>query len=72
MIAIKTALKKIPDKCNKCKFSDFGDNPNNRYVPSRVCMVLNNKEVPYIYSIELDCHGFIRPDWCPLFEIEKE
>ena len=31
-----------------------------------------NKEIPYSYSLELDCHGFIRPKWCPLTEIKNE
>ena len=36
---------------------------------ARYCKVYNNKEIPYGYSLELDCHGFIRPKWCPLTEI---
>ena len=69
MIVIKTPLKKIPDKCNKCKYSISERNYKNSRGVVRYCTVSNNKEIPYSYSLELDCHGFIRPKWCPLTEI---
>ena len=72
MIVIKTSLKKIPDKCNKCKYSISERNYKNSCGVARYCTVSNNKEIPHNYSLELDCHGFIRPKWCPLTEIKNE
>lgn len=68
MIVIKTTLKKIPIKCNDCKYSHYERIHNSRGMPC-YCTVSNNREVPYCYSLELDCHGFIRPKWCPLVQI---
>lgn len=69
MIVIKTALKKIPDKCNHCKYSVYHRDYKNSCGIARYCTVCNDREIPYGYSLELDCHGFIRPKWCPLAEI---
>lgn len=58
MIAIKTTLKEIPNKCTKCKFSSKGSSSQLRY-----CQMLSYKEVP---------HAHLRPKWCPLFEIKEQ
>ena len=51
MIVIKTPLKKIPDKCNKCKYSISERNYKNSRGVARYCTISNNKEIPYIYSL---------------------
>ena len=69
MICIKTNLKKIPEKCNKCKFSKFIDAwtyQGDRCYPSdRYCMILD-KRCPKI----IDSRGarvYSRLPECPLF-----
>lgn len=66
MIAIKTTLKEIPNKCTKCKFSSKGSSSQLRY-----CQMLSYKEIPLVYSEEINRYTHFRPKWCPLFEIKE-
>lgn len=72
MIYIKTAFKKIPQKCNQCKYSTCERDYKNSCGIARYCTVSDNKEIKHIYSKELNCRGFIRPEWCPLKEIADD
>lgn len=52
MIYVKTTLKKIPSKCNRCRFSK-----HNKYFDIRECILLNkvckkikSKSGNWIYS----------------------
>ena len=73
MIVIETKLKKLPRKCNQCKYSytykPLGDERQ------RFCMVSFdhglNKPCPYEFNKEKNNWGYTKPDWCPLREVEK-
>lgn len=64
MIYIKTKLKKIPDACNKCQFSENVGGWGNY---ERVCVVSGNKTCP-MERTENHNMAYVRPDWCPLVE----
>lgn len=55
MIVIKTNLKKIPDKCSKCKYHQ------EYYDSSCYCRIINKE----VHGWTCD-----KPDWCPLQEVE--
>ena len=68
MIVIKTKLKKLPEKCNKCKYSYLS---NERFCAisfykgmNRVCNQVFNKEK---HNWE-----YVRPDWCLLKDINNK
>lgn len=65
MIIIETNLKKIPKKCNKCKYSYLTHE-------GRFCAVafrnMFNQPVPYQFNKEKKNWEYIRPEWCPLKE----
>lgn len=65
MIVVKTNLKKIPDTCNKCKFSFV-----NKYFDIRRCYLLNNKPCQ---KVKLDSGNlaYIRLPECPLISIDN-
>ena len=65
MIVAKTNLKKIPEACNKCKFSY-----TQYYLSHRYCSLLNNARVEK-KKLESGNYGYIgRLKNCPL--IKKE
>lgn len=60
MIAAKTRMQKIPEKCNKCTLSY-----SNLY--GRMCRIENR-----FCPLKQSDHGnwqYTRPDWCPLLEL---
>lgn len=69
MIIIKTKMKKIPDTCKKCPYScvhhEYYDATGTRYC------VINGKALPMEYVKEKRNWCYIKPDWCPLEEIDK-
>lgn len=73
MIVIETKLKKLPPKCNKCKYSyvsgDFGIDSE------RFCAVsFRNGECrlcPIEFVPEKRNWEYQRPDWCPLKEVSE-
>ena len=74
MIIIKTRLEKIPNKCGDCKYHEsffrgYGYNSMNGR-----CMVctLCNKDIPYKYISEKKNWCYVKPDWCPLVEIQDD
>jgi hypothetical protein len=68
MIVAKTKIKKIPEKCAKCKFSRiehaWGLNSH------RVCGILD-KLVPYLYNEEKRNWEYTKISDCPLIEIKE-
>lgn len=66
MIVIETKLKVVPSKCNKCKYSYC-------YQDSRFCSVSfvygMPKAIPYEFNSCKRNWEYIKPDWCPLKEI---
>ncbi len=67
MIIIKTNLRKIPDKCTKCKFSRSELVPNGFYQPTtvRICSITENK-VPYVFNKEKRNWEYTKAPDCPL------
>lgn len=69
MIIIKTKMKRIPDTCTKCPYSlvnhDCCDYEGDRYC------VTNGYSIPMEYVKEKRNWCYIKPDWCPLEEIDK-
>ena len=69
MIVIKTKLKKLPEKCNKCKYSYL------RY-DERFCSVTFIdgglcRCCPYEYNKEKRNWEYTKPEWCPLMEVNE-
>ena len=81
MIIAKTKLKKIPDKCIKCKFcEDTGDVvrksvKENGYMADcyrlKKCF-LTGVEVPYIYNKAKRNWEYTKCKSCPLEEVDDE
>ena len=73
MIVIETKLKKIPEKCNKCKYSYV--NGGFGIDAQRFCGVSFRKDMclpcPKEFDKEKRNWEYQRPDWCPLIEIEN-
>lgn len=67
MIIIQTKLKVVPEKCNKCKYS-------YQRLEGRFCAVSTigqlNRLCPMEYNKEKRNWEYVKPDWCPLKEIE--
>ena len=63
MIVAKTNLKKIPETCNKCKFSK-----HNKYFDNRCCILLNK----YCNKIRSNSGNlmYIRLKDCPLIDVK--
>lgn len=69
MIYIKTNLRKIPNKCNDCKFSKYikvYDEYSYKTQYCRMCIILN-KKCPIIKTKSNNFTFSKLPD-CPLFE----
>lgn len=65
MIIAKTNLKKIPETCNKCKFSFI-----NRYFDRRYCYLLNNKPCQKV-KLDSGNWAYIRLAECPLINLNN-
>lgn len=65
MIVAKTNLKKIPEACNKCKFSKF-----NRFYQKRCCTLLNDKLCEKTKS-KSGNDAYIRLTNCPLINLDN-
>lgn len=63
MIYVKTNLRKIPETCNKCKFSK-----QNRYFGNRYCYFLD--KTCEMVKNESGNWEYIRLKDCPLFNID--
>ena len=77
MIIAKTKLKKIPEKCFKCKFcthtSDYKKAQGKvRYIiyPGRTCLI-TGQEVPYVYNEAKRNWEYTKCKTCPLIEKEN-
>lgn len=70
MIIIETKLKKLPEKCNKCKYSYLA---GFSYDAARICSVVykngENPACPMEFNKEKRNWEYKRPDWCPLKEV---
>lgn len=65
MIVAKTKMKRIPDTCKKCGFSNFY--PEMRY-EGKYCKITG-------YDCPMETKpsgnvGYGKPNWCPLMDIE--
>ena len=65
MIIIKTGMKKIPDKCKNCKYSFLTDYESIRYC------AITGKSIPYLFVPEKKNWKYIKPNWCPLEEVDE-
>ena len=74
MIVIKTKLKKLPEKCNKCKYSYT--NGGWGYGTKRFCSVSFEKNMcrpcPIKFVKEKRNYEYQRPEWCHLKENKYE
>ena len=77
MIIAKTKLKKIPDKCNKCKFCENAGVgvkaiKTNYYIADRYikkkCSI-TGMEVPYVYNARKKYFEHTKCKSCPLVEM---
>ena len=77
MIVAKTKLKKIPDKCDKCKFCKDTEIARksvkaNGYMAEtyikKKCF-LTGVEVPYVYNVSKLSWEYIKCKSCPLKEV---
>lgn len=77
MIVAKTKLKKIPDKCLKCKFcihtSEYKKQQGKLcYLQYTVrCCLITGIEVPYVYNETKRNWEFTKCKTCPLMEVEE-
>ena len=77
MIVAKTRLKKIPEKCSKCKFcyepGGWGTKLNKSMIADsyklKSCF-LTGVNVPYIYNEEKRNWEYTKCKYCPLEEAE--
>lgn len=69
MIVAKTNMKKIPDKCVKCKFSKIEHAWGlNSY---RVCSLLD-RPVPYLYNADKRNWEYTKITECPLMVVGEK
>lgn len=75
MIVIETKLKKLPEKCNKCKYS-YLDEVNGPFIYNRFCGVVFQKGLnpvcPMEFNKEKNNYEYTKPDWCPLKVIDDK
>ena len=77
MIIAQTKLKKIPDKCNKCKFcTDIGVSRKTSKINNCIAVAYMKKkcfitgaEVSYVYNEEKHNWEYAKCKNCPLLEI---
>jgi len=78
MIVIETKLKKIPETCTKCKFSEtvpiyieegLWEHFTGNY--TRRCSI-THKEVPYVYIKERKNWCYTKCKNCPLKDLSEE
>lgn len=70
MIYVKTTMRKLPEKCTKCRFSrngEYYETVGSFFFSVKKC-VATGKEIPYEYSKEKNNWHYVKPDWCPLRE----
>lgn len=79
MIIAKTKLKKMPTKCEKCKFCEDVDVANkatkeNGYIAvtywKKKCN-LTGAIVPYVYDKSSNSWNYIKCKSCPLVEVNE-
>ena len=71
MIIVQTNMKKIPDRCVKCKLCGIYYDGYNDFEGTRFCYI-NGKQIPYEYVKEKNNWMYIKPKWCPLKEVDSE
>jgi hypothetical protein len=71
MIIIQTKLKKIPEKCTKCKFSQVKYDTVDYWQMTnyRVCGITGTK-VPYVFNKEKRNWEYTKASGCPLKLVE--
>lgn len=80
MIIAKTKLKKIPDKCNSCKFCEYTGQIGRKSVKEcgylgeayrqKKCF-LTGVEVPFVYNVAKRNWEYTKCKSCPLLEVEE-
>ena len=64
MIIVNTKMKKLPEKCTKCKYGIY-----NSYDNVRICAL--TQRVPYyVFNKEKNNWEYVKPRWCPLKEVK--
>lgn len=72
MIIAETRLKKIPEKCTKCKFGEnayYQDGMYQQVYERRCC--ITGLEIPYVFNKEKRNWEYTKPTYCPLKEEQK-
>lgn len=72
MIVARTKLKKIPDRCLKCKFcvhADFGFGRWRKHPYSYRKCSLTGAQVPYVYNKQKRNWEYTKCKTCPLMDI---
>lgn len=74
MIYVETGLKKIPERCTKCKYSFLGTKEGGYPKQTqRFCSIaFKNKccrEIPLDYNFQKNNYEYAKPSWCPLKEL---
>ena len=81
MIIAQTKLKKIPDKCLKCKFCEDTGRLGNKAVKDNGYMsecyrqkkcYLTGTEIPYVYNKAKRNWEYTKCKSCPLQEVEDD
>ena len=69
MIIVKTKLKKIPEKCNKCPFYFYHSYDYGRVV-EKACLITRTA-IEMEYSEKKKNYCNVKPKNCPLVEVEE-
>lgn len=72
MIIVDTNLKKLPERCTKCKYSYFYTEDGKT---EKFCSVAfykgYNRPLRKTFNKEKHNWEYVKPDWCPLRDTEE-
>lgn len=72
MIIVETKMKRIPSRCTNCKYSFCARESGWWRHCSLVYCDGFPKEIPKPFVPELKNYVYLRPEWCPLKEINDD
>lgn len=67
MIYIETKMKSIPSKCTLCRYTAWEGTGRASY---KICSI-TKKPLEAVFVKEKRNYSYIRPEWCPLFEVKE-